>query len=59
MCLCVRRSIKNSTNTKKGAAKKTKVSFVSGGMSPGVSTYDPIAVINYFVTVEHENELAK
>ena len=57
--LCVRRTIRNTTNAKRGAPKKSKVSFVSGGVSPGVPAHNPIDVINYFVTVEHENELAK
>ena len=54
-----RKSLK-SKSTKKPPGVKSKVSFSqeTGGPSH-LPPYDPILVINYYVEVEYENELAR
>ena len=54
-----RRSLKSVDPSKKPGTKRSRVSFSSKPLSPPASLNNPMAVINYYVTVEREAELAR
>ena len=57
-----RKSLKSLPTQKKSSSTKQKVSFgrsATPSASISLPPYNPIEVINYFVEVEHKNEMAR